>query len=502
MFHFVTSNTTTQRAHNTSTTNCRVTTAPTQSGHISAPQRNQTRPPLLIPIHTSSTPADIMGNTISSLLNKTVGGWLLIVVITGIGGYRYYLDQQKKANKQNARLRGRDVLANQPKKDNKAKKQRVESFASQNKAQPKSYATAASASAPAPEVKAATSKSRDEVDDRAFAQQMANNKQNKFATKITSEQKHKQKSVKQSKAKEINESNKATEDDDFAKESAPSSNAGADADDDQSPVTSPSIGAVDATGVSDMLEQPSTGPSVLRLTGTEEKPKKAKRVKTPEPTETKKQRQNRQKREQEKAFREEQEKERKVLEEAQRRTARQAEGRPAKDGTVFAAAQKANAWAEKIGNGDSQKAAPAVHQPLDTFDDFAKSAAAPVTNGSENKENVKQSGNKAAWTENPYTEEQQLKMFEAEDDSKWQSVETKKAKKAKKPAVGVASSEDGSVNEASASVVAPAAAASPSTKSKSAVTNGRPKAQGMPNSFTALTVQDTGSEEEAQEWDV
>lgn len=450
-----------------------------------------------------------MGNSISSLLNKTVGGWLLIAVITSVGGYRYYLDQQKKANKQNSRLKGREVQANQPKKDIKAKKQRVESFASQSKAQPKSYAAATTVSAPEA-AKPVPSKSRDEVDDRAFAQQMANNKQNKFVAKASSEQKHKQKSVKQSKAKEINDVNKVSENEDVGKESAPSSNAGADADDDQSPVTSPSVGAADATGVSDMLEQPSSGPSVLRLTGTEEKPKKAKKTKTPEPTETKKQRQNRQKREQEKAFREEQEKERKILEEAQRRTARQAEGRPAKDGTVFAAAQKANAWADKIANGDSHKTVPAVHQPLDTFDENPKAAAASTTfNGSENKENIIQNGKKSDWTENPYTEEQQLKMFEAEDDSKWQSVETKKAKKARKTNAGVASSEDGSVNETPAPTAAPAAATSTSAKSKAALTNGRPKAQPMPNSFDALVVQDTGSEEEqtleeeqAQEWDV
>lgn len=440
-----------------------------------------------------------MGNAISSLLNKTVGGWLLIVVITSIGGYRYYLDQQKKANKQNARLKGREVQANQPKKDNKAKKQRVESFASQNKAQPKSYATAVT-TAPSPETKAAPSKSRDEIDDRAFAQQMANNKQNKFVTKTSSEQKHKQKSVKQSKAKEISEANKVAENDDFGKESAPSSNAGADADDDQSPITSPSVSAADTTGVSDMLEQPSTGPSVLRLTGTEEKPKKAKKTTIPEPTETKKQRQNRQKREQEKAFREEQEKERKILEEAQRRTARLAEGRAAKDGSAFVAAQKANAWSDKKSNGTS---ANAVHQPLDTFDNSSKASAAPAkVNDHENKENIKQSGTKTNWAENPYTEEQQLKMFEAEDDSKWQSVATKKGKKAKKTTAGIASSEDGSANETPAPVAAPPATSTPAAKPKAAVTNGRPKAQPI-NSFDALTVQDTGSEEEqAQEWDV
>ncbi|CAN8098825.1 unnamed protein product [Discula destructiva] len=441
-----------------------------------------------------------MGNIQSSLLNRTVGGYLAIAVVAAFG-YHYYVGTQKKVSKQNARLKGRDVLANQPKKENKAKKQRVETFASQAKTQPKSYAAAAII----PDTKAAPvpSKSKDEIDDHAFAQRMANNKQNKFISKTGSEQKQKQKSVKQSKAKDINEPNK---------ESAPSSIADVDAgaDDDQSPITSPSVSAADATGVSDMLEQPSSGPSVLRLTNTEEKPKKAKKAKAPEPTESKKQRQNRQKREQEKAIKEEQEKERKVLEENQRRIARLAEGRAAKDGVAFAAAQKANAWAANTSNGVSQTDASAAHAPLDTFDANSQTASGtaanaasslPATlNGKENKDTAKENGKTTDWTEVPYSEEQQIKMIEELDE--WQPVESKKGKKSKKNTAGAASSDDGSVNE----TAAPAATISSAPKPQAALANGRPKPPSMPTQSSFAALADDGADledvEEPEEWDV
>lgn len=450
-----------------------------------------------------------MGNSVSSLVNQTVVGWLVIGLVAGIASWHYFVTDHK-GNK-NGRPRGRDALITQPKKEINAKKQRVEQFA---KSKPASYAAAAaqpSETKPAPE----PSKSKDEIPDHLFAQRMAKAKQDKFANKTTSDQKNKQKSVKQSKAKKSNgaskqaEPSKATDANDDPKESVPSSGAEAEADtnDEQSPITTPSVSAADATGVSDMLEQPSAGPSVLRLTNTEEKAKAPKKTKTPEPTETKKQRQNRLKKEQEKALREEQEKERKVLENNQRRTAREAEGRAAKDGSAFMAAQKANAWAEKNANGVSQKEAPAVHQPLDTFDNdsesIAKAAPAPAstTNGKENKENVKQNGKKADWAEIQLSEEEQLKMLaEAED---FTPVTSKKSKRAQKANAGVASSDDGSVNGNAAP--APAAATSPASKPKAALTNGRPKPQSIPTQSSFAALADDGAdleEEQEQEWDV
>lgn len=446
-----------------------------------------------------------MGNVISiisSLANPTtIVGYSVIIVIAGFL-YKFY--SSKKASKLQAK--GRDILANQPKKENKAKRQRTETFA---KTQTKSPAAVPKApetkTAPAP----AKSKNEVDVDDRAFAQQMAINKQNKFATKTTSEQKHKQKSVKQSKAKEVNgaskaaDVNKATEDNEVAKQSASSSIVGAD---DDSPITTPSTSAADATGVSDMLEQPSTGPSVLRLTNTEEKPKKIKKAKAPEPTETKKQRQNRQKREQEKAIREEQEKGRKVLEEAQRRTAREAEGRAAKDGSAFMAAQKVNAWKEEKANGVSQEEASAAHQPLDTFDAASQSTvkvtAPATTNGKVSNQTVKQNGTKTDWADVPYSEEEQIKMIEEQDD--FTPVKTKKSKRAQKANnAGAASSDDGSVHDA----IAPAAATTSAPSSKDVLTNGRPKPHTIPtqSSFAALIddgadLEDDDEDDVQQEW--
>lgn len=456
-----------------------------------------------------------MGNAISSLSNKTVGGWLVIGLAMSYASYSYFLKNSQ--GNRHARPRGREAFAGQPKKENKAKKQRVEQF---TKSKPASYADAAAQPAEpkvAPEPSKPT-KSKDEIDDRQFAQRMAHNKQDKFANKSSSDQKHKQKSVKQSKAKKANGASKQTEANtaidtaaEEPKESAPSSVADAEATDDQSPITSPSVSAADAAGVADMLEKPSAGPGAIRLTNTEEKPKPAKKPKTPEPTETKKQRQNRQKKEQEKAVREEQEKERKRLEEAQRRTAREAEGRAAKDGSAFMAAQKANAWAEKKANGVSQKDAPAAHQPLDTFDvdseSTAKASIAPVatTNGKGSKENVQPTGKKSDWAEIQVSEEEQMKMLAEDED--FTPVTSKKSKRAQKANTGVASSDDGSVNGSAAPAPAAATTSGPASKPKAAATNGRPKPQSIPTQSSFAALADDGAdleeeEEQVLEWDV
>lgn len=434
-----------------------------------------------------------MGNSLSVLTNKTVVGWVLIAAIVGYGATRYLSEKNAKALKQTSqRVK---VQGNQPKKENKAKKQRLESFAHEAKQAPKSYAAAAAAtSSPSNQSKAKTTgySSDDGADNRAFAAQMARNKQSKFTPKTTAE--HKQKSVKQSKAKAISDDKEA------GKVSAPSSTAGIDADDDQSSVASPSVSAADATGVADMLEQPAAGPSVLRLTGTEEKQQKPKQTKAvPQPTETKKQRQNRKKREQERAAREEEEKERKVKQEAQRRTARLAEGRAAQDGSAFMAAQKTSAWTGNATNGNSgSKAAEPAIQPLDTFD-VPKATSAPVpaptTNGKENKKN----GAEVDWTVNVPEEEQMRRLRQQEDEESWVSV-PKKGRKNKKASTGAATSEtEESANEAAAPV-----ATAPVTKTTSASTNGRPKLPNTQSSFAALG--DEGAhledEEEEHEWDI
>lgn len=431
-----------------------------------------------------------MGNQISSLSNKTVVGWAIIFALVAYNAQRYIQEKKRKATRQAPqRARGQEKQVAQPKKDNKAKRQRLESFTTEAKQVPsKSYASAVA------QPKLSGRDSDDGVDNHSFAQQMARNKESKFEQK-QGPAKQKQKSVKQSKAKAIGDYAEAV------KKSPPSSTAGIDADSDQSSAASPSLTAadadadVDATGVSDMLEPQQAGPSVIRLTGTEDKPTLApKQSKAPQPVETKKQRQNRKKREQEKVAREEDEKERKVKENNQRRAARQAEGRAAKDGVAFEAAQRANAWASNVSNGTSaQKDAPVSVQPLDTFDGPSKTetaaSVAPV--------NGKKNGNTTDWAaEVPYSEEEQMAMLQKQDeeDNQWVSV---KSRKSKKPTAGVANSETSeSANEAPA---APQTAAPAAPKDKSAGTNGRPS---LPTQSSFAALSDDGADLEEQEWDV
>ena len=130
-----------------------------------------------------------------------------------------------------------------------------------------------------------------------------------------------------------------------------------------------------ATGdVSNMLEAPVPGASVLRLTG-EEKPKKAKPQQAPIETESKKQRQNRKKAEEKKALLQEQERERQQLLEKQRRTAREARGEPAKNGLGAIAAPSMNAWSKPVQHTDSgEQPNGQVTQPLlDTFEQESSS---------------------------------------------------------------------------------------------------------------------------------
>lgn len=186
-----------------------------------------------------------------------------------------------------------------------------------------------------------------------------------------------------------------------------SSNNGADADAEGSPAHSPALNAA-AGGVADMLEEAAPGPSVLRLTEPTNPviQKKTQKKASPEPKESKKQRQNRKKVEQEKAIREEAEAARRVQLEQQRRTAREARGEPAKNGV--GAAPTSNAWTAKketTSNGDAPL--------LDTFEPKAANSSAPTG---------------TSWARDLPSEEEQMRMAMA--DSGWNTVE--KGKKGKK----------------------------------------------------------------------
>lgn len=159
-----------------------------------------------------------------------------------------------------------------------------------------------------------------------------------------------------------------------------SSTTGADADDDFSPVASPQLGASSTAAtsksgdISDMLETPSAGPSILRLTDpTNPIPQaRAKQAnKAFEPAETKKQRQQRLKREAHRAQVAEAEKERRRLLKKQIRGARIAEGTSTQTRTSAYKPPAENAWFSSPNHPttDTIKAPPSGSLPLlDTFD--------------------------------------------------------------------------------------------------------------------------------------
>jgi hypothetical protein len=397
----------------------------------------------------------------------TFGAYATLI---GVGYVIYQLTTQKARAQAKGQIKPAKSTQLETRKDDRKKKQRQEAFASEAQ-------EASKKPKPEPETTAWSSgvKERDEnIDNREFAKQLAKAKEGtKFATKSDSG-KQREKSVKQSRANKVAG---ATEE----KESAQSSTTGADADDDQSPATTPEVTpAVAVAGdVSDMLEAAPARQTVLRVTDAEPKKQNKKAPKAEAPVETKKQRQNRKKAEAAKAAREETEKERKALEEKQRRAARIAEGRAAKDGSQFTAAQnKSSAWKEgapKAANDAPAAQANGFHQPLDTFE------KAPSTSV-----NAPKTDNK--WIESLPSEEEQLQQLQNDDE--WSTVKTK-SKKAAKNAPSAGSGDE--------------AAARPAAQPKQPT---GPNKAAQPSqsygSYTALTTKDDGAdeEEEEEEWDV
>lgn len=241
-----------------------------------------------------------------------------------------------------------------------------------------------------------------------------------------------------------------------------SSTAGADADDDMSPATSPMIAP--ATGdVSDMLEAPADGPSVLRLTGSVEEKKKQK-PQAFKPVETKKQRQQKAKNEAKRLQVEEAEKHRRDLLEKQLKASRTIERLEA--AKFKPAIPLENAWTTKNvpkTNGVATSPAPApVPAPapanhdselLDTFTPVSsgKKPNGKKTNGKAVKAqaNVQQQSSAAQasnaaqaskatsgnWTDELPSEEEQMRMLGAmSSENEWTTVPSKK--KDKKTAKG------------------------------------------------------------------
>lgn len=214
--------------------------------------------------------------------------------------------------------------------------------------------------------------------------------------------------------------------------STASSTTGADADDDLSPAMSPEFGATQSTepagGVSDMLEAPTKGPSVLRLT----EPAVPQAIRSPKPQkqaqepETKKQRQNRQKNEEKKLLREQTEKERRVLFEKQLRAVREAEGRPAKNG-MAPSKPPTNAW-NKPADSPTPTAPDAAFNHdmlLDTFDEPTKVTSSNIQGYTDGM-----SATQKAWNRDLPSEEEQMRILNEMDNDGWNTVEkTGKGKK-------------------------------------------------------------------------
>jgi hypothetical protein len=203
-----------------------------------------------------------------------------------------------------------------------------------------------------------------------------------------------------------------------------SSTAGADADDDLTPATSP-VQNPSGRNVSDMLE-PQAARQILKI-GASEKPVKAakpqlQRSETQE--KTKKQRQNERKKEEAKAAREAAEEERKKLLEQQRRTAREARGEPARNGLQQAQAPTSNPWSRPATQAAAAPTVPHNGQLLDTIDNVSTaSSSEAATNG------TAPTPDSMSYSNLP-PEEDQMRM--AMEDSAWTTVpKGKKNKKVK-----------------------------------------------------------------------
>lgn len=351
----------------------------------------------------------------------TALGWT-IVFAGGIVAYQYY---NGGVNKRGARELAQKVKQNLPaatatdtrpakaqRKDSKRPAvKHKQSDAPSKTAEKKADTTGAQES---PSVR--SSAVEKDTDDTAFAYALAQRRTG-VSTKSTKADSKREKTVKQSDA------NKRAE------LSATSSTV-ADAEDNTSPVLSPQPQNDMPSGrdVSDMLEAPQAGPSVLRLTEPEfQKPaRQPKQQKPVQEAESKKARQNRKKKEEAARVRQEQEQERRVLMEKQMRTARESRGEPAKNG-VPVAVQPNNVWP----NGQQAVPVTASVVPdaplLDTFsaDNVStSSSAAPATPAS-----ASINGANGIQYTLPDEDEQMRQLIE-QDDSAWTSVPSKKSKKA------------------------------------------------------------------------
>jgi hypothetical protein len=374
---------------------------------------------------------------------STYGGWAGIFAIAG--GYWYLSNRRNTNRSQRSATQKQAVKSGETRKDAKSKKQRSEgaqSAGEQVSSSPEKKQKKKKQSVTNPtgdESKLASTAplsdnndKEDEVDNQEFARQFQNAKAGTIGT-AQPQAGSKQKSVKQSQAKDVSTSHGTTGV--AATSSEAPSTAGDDGDDDLSAANSPPLSAVKMDSirsgdVSDMLEKPSAGPSVLKINAPEpsfQTKKERKPAQSSEPTETKKQRQNRKKAEARKEARAEDEKERRVLLEKQRRTAREAQGRAAKDGSSFMAAKApvSSVWTAPPTSTNTQPGTAAKGvELLDTYEpnnNGTPKSSMPMTSTSAEK---KTGGN---WDKTLPSEEEQMRLLE--EETAWNTVTSKKSKK-------------------------------------------------------------------------
>lgn len=276
--------------------------------------------------------------------------------------------------------------------------------------------------------------------------------------------------------------------------SASSSQAGTDANDEQSPAV---MSLADAGGVTDMLEPAAPGPSAMRITAPS-KPQKEKTIRQAkeEVVETKKQRQNRKKVEERKVQREAEERERKNLEEKQRRAAREGRGEPAKNGMQSTGVPTSSVWQAPA----STDAAPTPrtinglqNAPLlDTFDAESVSSSNGGLEASTTATSTTSAGGAPVEHSMQFQDDDTAHALKiSEDESAWTTVgETKKQKK--KP------TGDGSV----ATSAQPVLTTNPNGVKKQSASTWSAK----PKGFQALNVEyeqraDVADPDDASNWD-
>ncbi|RDW76575.1 uncharacterized protein DSM5745_06567 [Aspergillus mulundensis] len=332
--------------------------------------------------------------------------WAIVLVVAGSLGWYYSEVNTKPKNPAKAVLEKAESVAPAKKQKRKAKKS-------------PETAPAAVSEKPTFEFKAPEEDEvpDEEIDHKEMAKRFAAVKNGTSATQFASSESKSQKKKKSKTAANLEPSN--GERSASRVSTRTSSTTGADADDDLSSAGSPMVNPTAAGYVSDMLEAPAPGASVLRVTGnvdSNSQKKKAKAEKFKE-VETKKQRQQRQKNEARKQEVQAAEEQRRKLLEKQLHTAREAERREAKSVAANAAA---NAWAPKSTNGTPRSSPKPEQAPkvelLDTFEPSSTSTQSPATS--------------QQWNQGLPSEEEQMRILGAGNgDDAWTTVGTKKPKK-------------------------------------------------------------------------